>query len=95
MHRHQDPFHILLADDDLDDRFLFEDALNKLSLPTRLTTIDDGERLINYLYKNTHQLPDVLFLDLNMPRKNGSECVLEKKMNNKTLNSFYPTFNAN
>lgn len=81
MHWHQDPFHILLADDDLDDRFLFEDALNKLSVPTRLTTIDDGERLINYLYKNTHQLPDVLFLDLNMPRKNGSECLLEIKMN--------------
>lgn len=85
MHGLQNSFHILLADDDLDDRFLFEDALNKLSIPTRLTTIDDGERLINYLYKNAHQLPDVLFLDLNMPRKNGSECLSEIKTNNAFL----------
>jgi len=83
MSQFQQTFHILLADDDLDDRFFFGDALSKLSIPTQLTTIDDGERLISFLTKNVHQLPDVLFLDLNMPRKNGAECLIEIKLNDK------------
>jgi CheY-like chemotaxis protein len=74
---------ILLADDDLDDRFFFSSSLSELSTLTRLTTVNDGEILINYLSKNSHQLPDVLFLDLNMPRKNGLECLTEIKRNKK------------
>lgn len=77
------PLRLLLADDDIDDRFFFKEALDKLSISTQLTTIDDGERLMTYLSENAHKLPDVLFLDLNMPRKNGSECLKELKLNNK------------
>lgn len=77
--------HILLADDDKDDRFFFDKALTELEVPTHLTTVEDGEQLMTYLLKNSDQLPDVLFLDLNMPRKNGSECLLEIK-NNEKLN---------
>ena len=36
--------------------------------------IENGEELMTYLIKHAKELPDVLFLDLNMPRKNGSEC---------------------
>jgi len=75
------PFNILLADDDRDDRFFFKDALSELPITSHLTTVDDGERLMSYLLKNVYQLPDVLFLDLNMPRKNGSECLKEIKLN--------------
>jgi CheY-like chemotaxis protein len=72
---------ILLADDDNDDCAFFEAALTALNLETQLKTVNDGEALMTYLSKNIHQLPDVLFLDLNMPRKNGFECLTELKEN--------------
>jgi CheY-like chemotaxis protein len=77
------PIHILLADDDQDDCFFFSEALGKLSIATQLTTVDNGERLMTYLSRNSTELPDVLFLDLNMPRKNGAECLREIKQNKK------------
>ena len=75
---------ILLADDDKDDRFFFAKALKEISLPTNLITVSDGARLIEYLSENLKNLPDVVFLDLNMPCKNGIECISEMK-NNKDL----------
>lgn len=72
--------HILLADDNREDRFFFKDALSDLPIPTILTTFDDGERLLTFL--NAAQvLPDILFLDINMPRRNGSECLKAIKLN--------------
>lgn len=75
------PINILLADDDKDDRFFFDKALKVLTIPTQLSTVEDGELLMHYLFENVENLPDVLFLDLNMPRKKGSECLLEIKQN--------------
>jgi CheY-like chemotaxis protein len=72
---------ILLADDDRDDRFLFQEALNELPVKSTLKTVHDGEQLMEYLEQNSKNLPDVLFLDLNMPRKNGFECLSEIKLN--------------
>ena len=45
---------------------------------TRLT-INDGVQLLKYLSSNFHNLPDALFLDLNIPIKNGFECLSEIK----------------
>lgn len=73
--------HILLADDNRDDRFFFKDAMGDLAIPTLLTTVEDGEKLLTYLNMNTVKLPDVLFLDINMPRINGSECLKAIKGN--------------
>lgn len=73
------PIRIVLADDDKDDRFFFNLALKKLPILTELVIAEEGEMLMNYLLKNSTQPPDVLFLDLNMPRKNGSECLEEIK----------------
>lgn len=73
----------MLADDDQDDRFFFEKALKTLSTSVNFVTMEDGEKLMAWLLKNTNTIPDVLFLDLNMPRKNGSECLLEIKNNPK------------
>jgi CheY-like chemotaxis protein len=70
---------ILLAEDDQDDREFFDMALKEIPIPTNLTTVNDGEQLMDYLYKNSGHLPNVLFLDLNMPRKNGFECLCEIK----------------
>ncbi|MCE3226125.1 MAG: response regulator rcp1 [Bacteroidetes bacterium] len=75
--------HLLLADDDEDDRFLFGTVLKSLPNTAKLSTIENGEKLMEYLNKNYLHLPDVLFLDLNMPRKNGSECLVEIKNNEK------------
>lgn len=75
---------ILLADDDRDDRFFFDMALKTVPISTHLSTVENGEELMNFLANDPKQLPDVIFLDLNMPRKNGHECLLEIK-NNKNF----------
>lgn len=71
---------ILLADDDADDCHIFEQALKDFPAITNLTTIDNGEKLMKHLL-NTSALPDVVFLDFNMPCKNGLECLKEIKHN--------------
>jgi CheY-like chemotaxis protein len=80
------PLNILLADDDKDDCFFFDKALKKIPIATHLTIVHDGEQLINYLSENSGNLPDVLFLDLSMPRKTGFECLAEIKQNKKLKN---------
>jgi CheY-like chemotaxis protein len=75
--------HILLADDDKDDGILFQDILDELPLSTYLTTVSNGEQLMQLLNETKDRLPDVLFLDLNMPRKNGFDCLLEIKHTEK------------
>lgn len=77
----QIPLHILLADDDTDDRFFFDKALKEIPIATQLTTVHDGEKLMKYLSDNSENLPHVLFLDLSMPRKTGFECLSEIKEN--------------
>jgi CheY-like chemotaxis protein len=73
-------YNILLADDDQDDCAFFKEALDELELPVSLVTVNDGVQLMNYLGENSSgDLPDILFLDLNMPRKNGHECLAEIK----------------
>lgn len=74
---------ILLADDDVDDCHFFKEALGFLPQTTALTTVHDGDELMLYLTENTEQLPHVLFLDINMPRKNGFECLSEIKQTSK------------
>jgi CheY-like chemotaxis protein len=74
---------ILLADDDTDDCAFFEKALRDIPIATTLTIVRDGEQLMDYLFRNSEHLPDVLYLDLSMPRKNGFECLTEIKENEK------------
>src|ERR1035438_3420451 len=74
---------ILLADDDIDDCVFFKDALKDLVISTNLTTVHDGEQLMHLLVNETIEFPHVLFLDLNMPRKNGFECLSEIKSSEK------------
>ncbi len=75
--------YVFLADDDIDDCFLFEDALSEVSIQTRLSTANDGIELMNLLENAVPPPPDVIFLDLNMPRKNGFECLVELKTTDK------------
>ncbi len=71
---------ILLADDDPDDCLFFKEALNGLVLTTHLAIVTNGEHLMELLMGDISPRPDVLFLDLNMPRKNGFECLSEIKL---------------
>ncbi len=69
---------ILLADDDGDDSLLFFNALEEINLSTNFISVQDGEQLMKYL-ENADILPDIIYLDMNMPRKNGAVCLVEIK----------------
>ena len=71
------PLHILLADDDEDDRLIFKEAINEVKVKTKLTVVNDGVQLMDYLHETEDELPHIVFLDLNMPRKGGIECLKE------------------
>ncbi|MFH6768836.1 response regulator [Gaetbulibacter aquiaggeris] len=80
---HTDYIHIILADDDEDDILFFTDAFDELKINTKVNTFKDGEELMNYLNTDKAVMPNVLFLDLNMPKKTGLECLAEIKDNDK------------
>lgn len=79
----EDYINIILADDDIDDRLFFTDAFDELKITTKVKTFKDGIYLMDYLNANDSTLPNVLFLDLNMPRKSGMECLKEIKQNQR------------
>ena len=78
--------HIILADDDEDDRLFFTEAFDELKISTKVNTFNDGVELMDYLNEDNAILPNVLFLDLNMPRKSGKECLNELRSNEKFNN---------
>jgi CheY-like chemotaxis protein len=77
------PFNILLADDDVDDYTFFKEALKDFPLATSLNWLQNGEELMQQLTNEANAIPDILFLDLNMSRKNGFECLAEIKLNER------------
>jgi len=77
------PLNILLADDDECDRFLFMEVFKGTAMNVEIHTVNDGVQLMDYLKTIDTPLPDLLFLDLNMPRKNGLECLKEIRSNEK------------
>jgi CheY-like chemotaxis protein len=80
------PLHIILADDDHDDRHFFKEALKELPVAHRLTIVGNGQELTDYLVKRHEKIPDLIFIDLNMPRKTGSECLVEIKSDKRLRN---------
>jgi two-component system, response regulator len=80
------PFTILMADDDPDDRLLVKEAFEENHLLNPLETVADGEELLDYLNKRGKFAeiavrPSLILLDLNMPRKSGTEALKEIKSN--------------
>jgi len=66
-----------IADDDPDDRELFIEALHGIDQLSKCITAFDGQEALSKLTNGIAQLPDFIFLDLNMPRMNGKECLTE------------------
>lgn len=81
-----EPLHILLADDDKSDRLLFIEAFSELKIKTIVHTVNNGVQLMEWLSRENIRLPHLLFLDLNMPLKNGIECLKEIKNIEKLKN---------
>lgn len=83
------PIHILLADDDEDDRYLTREAFHQHFPVSKMSFVEDGEELMEFLnysgrYANAdHNLPELILLDLNMPRKDGREALREIKASNQ------------
>lgn len=77
---------VLVAEDDADDRMMVEDAFTASRLVNELRFVHDGQELLDYLrrqgaYAGIEAVPrpNVILLDLNMPRKNGFEALKEIK----------------
>lgn len=68
---------IILADDDQDDRDFFRDAISDIEVDCFLEFCENGIALIDRLNNETLHLPDIVFLDLNMPMLSGLD-TLEK-----------------
>ncbi|HZG26575.1 MAG TPA: response regulator [Chitinophagaceae bacterium] len=62
---------ILIVDDDSDDQVLLMEALHELDSSIRFQTATNGHHALELLNNNLHDLPNLIFLDLNMPRMNG------------------------
>lgn len=82
------PIHILVAEDDEDDKLLILKAFERTLPKEKVTCVEDGEALLNYLkraapYNDTakYPKPDIILLDLNMPRKDGRAALAEIKSN--------------
>jgi CheY-like chemotaxis protein len=77
-------YKIVLAEDDEDDRTFFRDAIKKLHPSATVNISNDGEKLLTYLAQlNDDAMPDIIFLDLHMPRINGIQCICEIRANEK------------
>ncbi len=81
------PFHILLVEDNPADVRLIEESLKENKLLVRLSTVGDGETAIDFLGRQGKHAnavrPDLILLDLNLPRKDGRAVLAEIKADDR------------
>ena len=80
------PSFIIMADDDIGDRYLFKDAIQQINKNISLKLLEGGNELMNYLLNPRNILPDLIFLDINMPYKNGMMCLEEIRSHDRLKN---------
>jgi two-component system response regulator len=78
---------ILIADDDADDRMMIKEALEENNFSHDMRFVQDGEELLDYLHQRGKYLtekvlrPNLIILDLNMPKVDGREALSQIKSN--------------
>ena len=87
---------IVNVDDDPDDREMFCRAVKKISQDIVCTQVESGEDAVHFFSKSEFS-PDFIFMDINMPRMNGYECVKEiyqfANLSNTTIIMHSSSFN--
>ncbi len=76
----------MIVDDDADDRDFFCHVLEEIDSSIECIVAVNGEDALNVLRKDAIQLPDFIFLDLNMPKMDGRKCLAELKKDVKLKN---------
>ncbi len=76
----------MLAEDDEDDQMFFKDALHEINREIFLDINNNGDDLMTHLNMIDCLVPDIIFLDLNMPIKDGFTCLKEIRINDKFKN---------
>lgn len=80
---------VLVADDDVDDQYLLREAFSTTKFDREIVMVNNGEELLDYLNRRGKYsdkdipFPKIIMLDLNMPKKDGRECLKEIKSNPK------------
>jgi CheY-like chemotaxis protein len=70
---------LFIIDDDEDDQLFLQEAMNDLNIPIDCFYANNGEAAVQQLRNEEIPVPDFIFLDLNMPKLNGKECLTEIK----------------
>jgi CheY-like chemotaxis protein len=71
------PLRLLLVDDDVDDCILFKDAIAETGLHATIEVAHEGEKIMQLFNTRAERLPHLIFLDLNMPKVSGADCLRE------------------
>jgi CheY-like chemotaxis protein len=75
----KEPVKILLAEDDTEDQELFLDALQEAQISSEVTAVENGQELLDTLRDESQGDPDIIFIDVNMPVKDGKQALEEIK----------------
>jgi DNA-binding NtrC family response regulator len=70
---------LLIVDDDADDRMLFIEAVKEIDDDIECMSANDGQQALELLRNDVHSIPDLIFLDISMPRLSGKKCLSEIK----------------
>ncbi|HEX8378306.1 MAG TPA: response regulator [Pedobacter sp.] len=77
---------ILIAEDDADDRLMIKEAFLENNMPAGIVFFENGAELLDYLYSlddgSERTLPDLILLDLNMPKMDGKTVLSKLKVHN-------------